>query len=135
MEGFPYSLELEVRDYECDLQGIVNNAIYQHYLEHARHVFLKARGLDFAELSRNGVNLVVVRIELDYLHSLRPGDRFEVAVRVERVSRLRFGFRQEIRRVPDGRPILRAWVIGTALDARGRPHLPEEVERLLGAAG
>ena len=30
-----FSLSLKVRDNECDVQGIVNNAIYQHYLEHA----------------------------------------------------------------------------------------------------
>ena len=35
---------MEVRDYECDLQGIVNNAEYQHYLEHARHQFLRSVG-------------------------------------------------------------------------------------------
>ena len=29
-----YELKMKVRDYECDLQGIVNNANYQHYLEH-----------------------------------------------------------------------------------------------------
>ena len=27
--------KFKVRDYECDLQGIVNNANYQHYTEHA----------------------------------------------------------------------------------------------------
>ncbi len=26
-----YEVTLEVRDYECDMQGIVNNAIYQNY--------------------------------------------------------------------------------------------------------
>ena len=43
-------LEMKVRDYECDLQGIVNNANYQHYLEHTRHEFLTSVGVSFAAL-------------------------------------------------------------------------------------
>ena len=31
--NYIYELEMKVRDYECDLQGIVNNANYQHYLD------------------------------------------------------------------------------------------------------
>lgn len=53
MENPSFEVELEVRDYECDLQGIVNHAVYLHYLEHARHLLLKANGLDFAELARD----------------------------------------------------------------------------------
>ena len=37
---YVYELKMKVRDYECDLQGIVNNANYQHYIEHTRHEFL-----------------------------------------------------------------------------------------------
>jgi acyl-CoA thioester hydrolase len=132
MENRSFEIELEVRDYECDLQGIVNHAVYLHYLEHARHRMLKANGLDFAGLARDGVNLVVTRIELEYLQPLRSGDRFRVSLTLERVSRLRFAFRQAIFRIPDGREIVRARVIGTALDAAGRPRLPLEVDQLLG---
>jgi acyl-CoA thioester hydrolase len=132
MGNSPFEVEMEVRDYECDLQGVVNHAVYLHYLEHARHLFLKSNGIDFAELARNGVNLVVTRVELDYLYPLRSGDRFRVSLTLERVSRLRFGFHQEIVRLPDEKAILRARVIGTALNTRGRPHLPAEVEQLLG---
>lgn len=128
-----FSVELDVRDYECDLQGIVNNAVYQQYLEHARHLFLKASGMDFAQLSAEGVNLVVVRAELDYLFPLRSGDRFRVELSLTQVSRLRFAFHQEVHRVPDEKAVLRAVITGTAIDRTGRPRLPAEVARLLAA--
>ena len=44
MDKYIYELKMKVRDYECDLQGIVNNANYQHYIEHTRHEFLTSTG-------------------------------------------------------------------------------------------
>lgn len=122
-----FSLEMQVRDYECDMQGVVNNAVYMNYLEHARHEFIKALGLDFAELTRLGVNLVVVRAELDYKSSLRSGDRFRVEIRLERISPLRFAFDQTIIRLADGKTALGARIIGTALNERGRPQMPLQI--------
>lgn len=131
MDNYRFKLEFEVRDYECDLSGIVNNAVYQHYLEHARHVYLKEQGIDFAELEQRGITLVVIRIEMDFLYPLKSGDKFYVGLNPERVSRLRFGFRQDIYRLPDEKPILAAKVIGTALNETGRPQLPKEIQELL----
>ena len=34
---YQFDLEMKVSDYECDIQSIVNNANYQHYIEHTRH--------------------------------------------------------------------------------------------------
>ena len=134
MENHHFRLEFEVRDYECDLSGIVNNAVYQHYLEHARHMYMKTRELDFAALEEQGITLVVIRIEMDFLFPLRSGDKFYVRVKPERVSRLRFGFQQDIYRLPDEKPILAAKVIGTALTEKGRPRLPREIEKLLASS-
>ena len=53
--NYIYELKMKVRDYECDLQGIVNNANYQHYLEHTRHEFLLSTGVSFAALHEQGV--------------------------------------------------------------------------------
>lgn len=134
MEDYQFKLEFDVRDYECDLSGIVNNAVYQNYLEHARHVYLKTRGLDFGELEQQGITLVVIRIEMDFLYPLRSGDKFFVGIKPERISRLRFGFLQDIYRLPDNKPILTARIIGTALNDQGRPRIPKKVEELLASS-
>jgi len=126
-----FTLEMAVRDYECDLQGVVNNAVYQNYLEHARHEYLKSIGIDFAALTAQGINLVVTRVEIDYKTSLTSGNRFVVEVRPERVSPVRIGFRQDIYRLPDRKPVVKALVTGTALNTKGRPQLPAELTEIL----
>jgi acyl-CoA thioester hydrolase len=131
MDPSCFSLELAVRDYECDLQGVVNNAVYQNYLEHARHEYLKSIGIDFAALTAQGINLVVTRVEIDYKISLTSGDRFVVEVRPERISPVRIGFRQDICRLPDRKVVIKALVTGTALNAGGRPQLPKALAEIL----
>ena len=71
-----YELKMKVRDYECDLQGIVNNANYQHYLEHTRHEFLSSTGVSFAALHEQGVDPVVARINMAFKTPLKSGDEF-----------------------------------------------------------
>ena len=76
MEKYIYQLTMKVRDYECDLQGIVNNANYQHYIEHTRHEFLESAGLSFAKLHDEGVDPVVARISMAFKTPLKSGDEF-----------------------------------------------------------
>ncbi|MGI1671933.1 MAG: acyl-CoA thioesterase [Neptuniibacter sp.] len=125
-----FQIEFKVRDYECDMQGIVNNGVYFNYLEHARHEFLLAKGIDFADLTAKKIHLVVVRSEMDYKNSLTSGDRFVVQVAVERISKVKFGFRQTVIRLSDEKVALEAMVIGTALNERGRPFILPELETL-----
>lgn len=111
---------MEVRDYECDLQGIVNNAVYLNYLEHARHTFLLQHNIDFARLHTEGVDLVVSRIEIDYKLSLTSGDRFVIRSGMHREGHLRVVFNQEIVRLPDQKTVVKARVIGVGVK-NGRP--------------
>ena len=55
MQDLQFSMEFDVRDYECDMQGVVNNSVYQNYLEHTRHKYLQEIGLDFAMLTEKGI--------------------------------------------------------------------------------
>ncbi len=128
-----HEIEFKVRDYECDIQGVVNNGVYQNYLEHARHEFLQSRGINFAEVTAAGVNLVVIRAELEYRNSLVSNDHFVVRSLVRQVSRVRFEFKQDIFRLPDETLMLAAIITGTSLNQRGRPFLPDLLVNLFSA--
>lgn len=125
-------IELKVRDYECDMDHVVNNAVYLNYLEHARHEFLRSLGIKFGDLSKRGISLVVTRIEADFKASLTSGDGFFVRTELQRKGRLRLQFIQHIYRAPDNRLMLSALVTGTALNERGRPEISSELESALG---
>jgi len=127
---YAHKLELKVRDYECDIQGVVNNGVYHNYLEHARHEFLFHYGINFAELAKNQINLVVVRTELDYKYPLQSGELFWVGTNIRQASKVRFEFLQDIYRSSDSKLILKGKIIGTSLNQRGRPFFPEELAKI-----
>ena len=80
MSRYIFETKMEVRDYECDIEGIVNNANYLHYMEHTRHLFLKECGLSFAEMHNKGVDAVVARMNLQYKVPLQCDDEFFASV-------------------------------------------------------
>lgn len=84
MDKYCFELEMKVRDYECDIQGVVNNANYQHYMEHARHEFLESLGVSFSELHGNGIDFMVSKITIEYKRPLRGSDRFAVRINMVR---------------------------------------------------
>lgn len=119
-------LAFSVRDYELDLQGIVNNAVYQNYIEHARHEYLKAHGLDFNQLHLDGYDAVVVRSEIDYKLPLKSGDNFIVKTSVVREGRLKIIFNQQIIRTVDKKIILNAKIFAACIH-KNRPIEPLQI--------
>lgn len=100
---------MEVRDYECDIEGIVNNANYLHYMEHTRHLFLKECGLSFAEMHNKGVDAVVARMNLQYKVPLQCDDEFFSRLWLEKQG-VRYVFHQDIFRAKDEKLCLKATV-------------------------
>ena len=95
-----FETEMEVRDYECDIQGIVNNANYLHYTEHTRHLFLKSLGVSFAKLHEEGVDAVVARMKLEYKVPLKCDDHFISRLAMKKKG-LRYEFYHDLYRATD----------------------------------
>lgn len=127
-----FYVEITVRDYECDQQGVVNNSVYLNYLQHARHEFGKSVGLDWITLTSKGVNLVLRSIEMNYLRSLYPGDRIKVGAKPLRKGKFRLFFEQEILLLPDEVPVLTA-LMSIACVVDGKPAAPPSIDAWFGA--
>ena len=110
-----YTLEITVRDYELDSEGIVNNANYLHYLELTRHEFCRWAGYSFKEMSADGIIPVLNRVEIDYKTPLRSGDVMLSSLWVEKKG-VRFVFHQDIRNKYTGEMAVSAVVSVVSLE-------------------
>ena len=104
-----FEMSWKVRDYECDLQGIVNNAVYMHYLEFTRNEFLNKTGTNLADLHAQGIDIVLARITMALKTPLKPGD--EVLSRLDlHKERIKYVFEQELYRKSDKKLACKATV-------------------------
>ena len=96
-----FAYNMKVRDYECDTQGHVNNANYQHYFEITRHEFLEKAVLNFHQLHLQGIDAVVSKVEIRYKVPLVGMDEFNCTIhRIERIG-VKYIFHQRITRLSD----------------------------------
>lgn len=107
--SYDFELPIRVRDYEVDVQGIVNNANYLHYMEHTRHEFCRSAGFSFAEMHSKGIDPVLRKVEIEYLTPLTLGEEMVSRLALSRKGP-RFIFRQDIFRAADNEPVTRAEV-------------------------
>ena len=128
MNKYIYELTLKVRDYECDLQGIVNNANYQHYLEHTRHEFLLSAGVSFADLHTQGIDPVVARITISFKTPLKSGDQFVSKLYLKKEG-IKYVFYQDIFRKEDNKIVVKA-VVDTVCVVNGRLTQSEVFDKL-----
>ena len=117
MSKYIFELPMKVRDYEVDSEGIVNNAVYLHYLEHTRHEFCQWAGLSFRDMHAQGIDPVLSRVEIDYRKPLRLGDSMVSKLAVSRRGPL-FVFIQDIF-TPEGDVVVKA-IVNVATMINGR---------------
>ena len=126
---YVHELTLKVRDYECDLQGIVNNANYQHYLEHARHEFLLQAGISFAQLHQKGTDAVVARLNMQFKTPLTSQDEYVCRLNIKKDG-IKYVFLQDIFRLPDEKLCVRAQV-DTVCITNGKLQTTTPLDHLL----
>jgi acyl-CoA thioester hydrolase len=116
---------LQVRTYECDSYGHVNNANYLNYLEYARYEFLRAIGFDYPMVVKAGYGVYVARIEIDYKKPALTDDELAIKSWPVKKGAVSGVIAQEIRRGED--LIAAAKVTWAFVDSQGLPaKIPAE---------
>ncbi|MBR2630626.1 MAG: acyl-CoA thioesterase [Bacteroidaceae bacterium] len=129
MANYIFEHKDKVRDYECDLQGIVNNANYQHYLEHCRHEFLHAHNISFAQLHEQGTDAVVARLTMQFKVPLTSGDEYVTKLNLKKDG-VRYVFMQDIFRLSDMKICVRAQVDTVCL-INGKLQESEQLDEIM----
>ncbi len=118
MANYIFELDFKVRDYECDLQGIVNNANYLHYFEHTRHEFLNTMTISVAELHDKGIDPVIARVNMALKTPLVSGDEFVSKLYLTKEG-IKYAFHQDLFRKKDNKVVAKA-VIEAVCVVNGR---------------
>lgn len=101
---------VKVRDFECDMQGVVNNAYYHNLLEQTRTEFLESIGIDPKSWSKDlGIEFVVYETSIQYRSPLQAGETFRSGLHLSREG-ARFVFLQEFRRLESDELCIKARV-------------------------
>jgi acyl-CoA thioester hydrolase len=129
MKEHTFTLTLKVRDYECDLQGVVNNSNYQRYMEHTRHEFLESLGENFGVMHEKGVDAFVSRVEINFKTSLRSGDSFISALDIRKKGP-KLVFEQYIYRLSD-QALAATGTVDTVVVEQGKLTRGEYFDELL----
>lgn len=114
MDKYIFELDFKVRDYECDLQGIVNNANYLHYFEHTRHEFLNTMNINILELHNQGVDPVIARVNMALKTPLSSGDEFISKLYITKEG-IKYAFHQDLFRKKDNKVIAKAIIEAVCL--------------------
>ncbi|MDR0450175.1 MAG: acyl-CoA thioesterase [Treponema sp.] len=110
---------LQVRTYECDSYGHVNNANYLNYLEYGRCEFLKDAGFDYPGAVKAGYGVYVARVEIDYKRSALPDDELLIKTWPVKKGAVSGMFAQEIWRGEE--LLVEAKVTWAFVDSQGIP--------------
>ncbi|MER5439066.1 acyl-CoA thioesterase [Streptomyces sp. NPDC002790] len=130
-----FSVPVEVRGYEIDVNGHLNQAVYLQYAEHARWSLLRSAGLDEGALLGRGVGPVVLETNIRYLRELRAGDVVDVSCAFEFGEGKVFRVHQTIRRA-DGTVAAEVSAVSGVMDLTERKLVknPAEIFKELASA-
>lgn len=91
-----HNTQIRVRYGETDQMGVVYHGNYAQYLEVGRIEWLRALGISYREMEKNGIILPVVSLSLNYKKSAKYDDLINVKTQLLKIPTASIKFDYEI---------------------------------------
>lgn len=132
MPSPPVSVDLRVRYAETDQMGVVYHSEYLVWCEIGRTEFIRAAGLPYAEMERQGVMLAVADASVRYHAPARYDDLVRVVTTLREVRSRAVTFDYRVLAAETGVTLVTAHTMLISLDRNARPTpLPPHIRALL----
>jgi acyl-CoA thioester hydrolase len=131
---FRFKIDLRVRNYEVDWQGIVHNTVYLLYCEVGRVEYLKHIGATVDLNTINGINKIVLsRNEINYIKPARFDMMLEVYTRISEIGNSSFIFESLIIDPESGELIAenRAYHVWLDSEENSPQRVPEDFRKIV----
>lgn len=93
-----HTVEIRVRYPEVDAMGYLHHSRYFQYFEIGRVELLRSQGFSYADLERQGVFFVVVKLECRYRNPARYDELLTLTTRIKRQTTVSLEHQYELRR-------------------------------------
>ena len=93
-----HTIQLRVRYPEVDAMGYLHHSRYLQYFEMGRVELLRQLGVSYADLERQGVFFVVVKVEVRYKAPARYDEELALTTKVVKQTHVRIDHAYELRR-------------------------------------
>ena len=93
-----HTISIRVRYPEVDAMGYLHHSRFLQYFEIGRVELLRSLGYSYAELERQGVFFVVVKVECKYRAPARYDEELHLTTRVQRQTHVRIDHSYELKR-------------------------------------
>lgn len=98
MHPTPHTITIRVRYPEVDAMGYLHHSRYLQYFEMGRVELLRSAGHSYADLERDGVYFVVVRVECRYMAPARYDEELALTTKVVKQTHVRIDHAYELKR-------------------------------------
>lgn len=117
-------VSLRVRYSETDQMGTYYNCRPLEWFELGRTDFLRAVGMTYAEMERQGVFLPVIEAHLEYRGRARYDDALKIMTTASMVGKARIRFDVRILHADTGAEIVQGYTVHAFADVAGKPIRP-----------